>query len=92
MKEEIASKKAAEAHAQATEHLSWPDAVAQANDGWGPYLPVLVVTGQRDSQGEELIPGKFCTSKNCAFYSKGGGEHKANKWRVVKGKMYPKGR
>ena len=43
-------------------HKAWQDAIAQADDGWGPYLPILVITGGRDANGEELIPGKFCTS------------------------------
>ena len=39
------------------------DAIAPADNGWGPYKCILAV------KGEELIPGKLATSKNVAFYT-----------------------
>ena len=47
------------------------EAVAPADDGWGPYKCILAV---RDG-GRELIPGKLATARNVAFYSCGGKEH-----------------
>lgn len=51
------------------------NAVAPASDGWGPYQPILAITGDARQGHTEAIPGKLCLSKNMAFYSKGGGEH-----------------
>ena len=47
---------------------SGSDAIAPADDGWGPYKCILAV---RDN-GRELIPGKLASSKNQAFYSSDG--------------------
>jgi hypothetical protein len=35
------------------------EAIAPANDGWGPYKPILAIF----DDGKEMIPGKLCTSK-----------------------------
>ena len=75
----------------AEKEADWPDAVAQADDGYGPYLPILAVTGKEDENGPELIPGKYCTVQKRAFWSSGGREHEADEWKVVKGKLYPAG-
>jgi len=58
----------------------YPDAIAQADDGWGPYTPILAITGHSP---EELIPGKFCQSKGRSFYSKGGREHEIKQWKLI---------
>ena len=63
------------------------DAIAPANDGWGPYKPILAIF----DNGRELIPGKLCTSKNRAFYSKGGGEHECHSYKVVRGTIMAEG-
>ena len=63
------------------------DAIAPANDGWGPYKPILAIF----DDGRELIPGKLCTSKNRAYYSKGGGEHECHEYKVVRGTIMAEG-
>lgn len=63
------------------------DAIAPANDGWGPYKCILAI---RDN-GQEKIPGKLATSKNMAFFSMGGKEHHCNDYRIVKGTILAKG-
>ena len=63
------------------------DALAPADDGWGPYKCILAV---RDN-GRELIPGKYCTSKNMAFFSMGGKEHGTNNYKFVRGTILAKG-
>ena len=65
----------------------YPEAIGKADDGLGPYTPILAIT---DSPGE-LIPGKFCQGKGRAFYSMGGREHEAKKWKLVKGVLLPSG-
>ena len=63
------------------------DAIGPADDGWGPYKPILAV---RDN-GRELIPGKLCTSKNVATYPYGGKEHSTQYYKIVRGTILAKG-
>jgi hypothetical protein len=63
------------------------EAIAPADDGWGPYKPILAIT----NHANELIPGKFCTSKNMAFYSYGGKEHETRNYKMVRGTILEKG-
>jgi hypothetical protein len=66
---------------------SGSEAIAPADDGWGPYKPILAIF----DNGRELIPGKLCTSKNKAFYSKGGREHECHNYKVVRGTIMARG-
>jgi hypothetical protein len=38
-----------------------------------------------------MIPGKLCTSKDRAFYSKGGVEHECHDYKIVEGTIMMKG-
>ena len=52
------------------------NAVGPANDGWGPYQPILAITGDSRDGHIEAIPGKLALSinygRNFAYYTKGG--------------------
>jgi hypothetical protein len=63
------------------------EAIGQADDGWGPYTPILAFTGKPN----ELIPGKYCQSKGLAFYSVGGKELPVEKFKHVQGHLLPDG-
>lgn len=63
------------------------DAIAPANNGYGPYKCILAI---RDN-GREKIPGKLSRSGNQALFTMGGKEHKTNDYRVVRGTILAKG-
>jgi hypothetical protein len=61
------------------------EAIAPADDGWGPYKPILAV------KGDELIPGLLATGKNIAAYLEHGKGVETHNYKVVMGTILAKG-
>jgi hypothetical protein len=56
-------------------------------NGEGLLSPILAIV----DGGKELIPGKFWTKINMAFYSYGGKEHICKNYKMVRGTFMAKG-